>query len=184
MAKVDANIRFVLFYIIAPALILLLIAHYIFRLNLKKLESLVLRQTCAWLSRKYLDKDKQILFEHLADLKQICKGPFNVLEIGVGSGENFKFYPKGTLFSCVEPNQHYDSVWMKKLDAHKHIKLVDCFHTYAEDMPDVKSNSYDVVVSTLIMCTVKDPPAVLREIDRVLKPVSNFQAREFSKFYR
>ncbi|KAK3768025.1 hypothetical protein RRG08_007501 [Elysia crispata] len=45
-------------------------------------------------------------------------------------------------------------------------------------MPDVKSNSYDVVVSTLIMCTVKDPPAVLREIHRVLKPGGSFFTME------
>ncbi|RUS79686.1 hypothetical protein EGW08_012570, partial [Elysia chlorotica] len=83
-------------------------------------------------------------------------------------GENFKFYPKGTHFSCVEPSPHHDSVWKKRLESYRHIKLVDCFHTYAESMPDVKSGSYDVVVSTLTLCTVRDPPSVLKEIHRVL----------------
>ncbi|RUS79687.1 hypothetical protein EGW08_012571 [Elysia chlorotica] len=178
MAKVDANISFVIFYCVAPVLILLLTARYIFGLTLKKLESKIFEHLLSWISRRYLEKDKQLLFEPLADLKQRSRGPFSILEIGLGCGENFKFYPKGTHFSCVEPSPHHDSVWKKRLENYRHIKLVDCFHTYAESMPDVKSDSYDVVVSTLTLCTVRDPPSVLKEIHRVLKPGGSFFTME------
>ncbi|GFS16668.1 methyltransferase-like protein 7A [Elysia marginata] len=174
MARVDAEVSFLLAYIILPILSLFLVSRYLFELNLKKLESLVLRRTCAWLSRRYLEKEKQLLFKHLGDIKQTSRRALSILEIGIGSGENFQYYPRGVHFSCVEPNHHYDSVWKKKLEKFRHIRLDECFHLGAEDMPDVKSNMYDVVVCTLVLCSVMDPAAVLREIHRVLKPVSIF----------
>ena len=171
MAKVDADISYLLSHIIIPVLIFILASRYFFGLRLKKLNSMIMRRMCTHLHHTYLEKEKQLLFEHLGDLKRCCSGPFSILEIGVGGGENFKFYPKGTQFSCVDPNRHHDECIKMKLEKHRHIKLVECLHAYAEDMPDIKSNSYNVVVSTLTLCTVRDPAAVLGEIHRVLKPV-------------
>lgn len=40
----------------------------------------------------------------------------------------------------------------------------------AESMPFLPDNSIDAVVSTLVLCTVRDPAQVLAEIHRILRP--------------
>lgn len=42
----------------------------------------------------------------------------------------------------------------------------------AEDMSDVPDNSIDVVVSTLVLCSVRNLELTLKEVQRVLAPVS------------
>jgi len=41
----------------------------------------------------------------------------------------------------------------------------------AEDLSDVPNDSVDVVVSTLVLCSVKNMKKVLQEVHRVLIPV-------------
>lgn len=43
--------------------------------------------------------------------------------------------------------------------------------TSAEDMKEVKDNSIDVVVSTLVLCSVRDVKQTLKEVHRVLATV-------------
>lgn len=174
MAKVDADIHFLIFYVTLPVIGLLLVIHYVFDLNMDKLKTGILDCILTWVHHRYMMKEKLMLFEHLEDLKENTKHTFSILEIGVGGGNNFQFYPKGTVLSCVEPNHGFDVYWKKKLEQYKHIRLGGCFHTGAEKMLDVKSNAYDAVVCTLVLCSVKDPLAVVTEIYRVLKPGGTF----------
>jgi ubiquinone/menaquinone biosynthesis C-methylase UbiE len=44
--------------------------------------------------------------------------------------------------------------------------------TNAEDMKEVEDNSMDVVVSTLVLCSVRNVKQTLKEVHRVLAPVS------------
>lgn len=46
-------------------------------------------------------------------------------------------------------------------------------------MKEVKSNSVDVVVSTLVLCSVKDLNKTLTEVQRVLALVSLYGARKY-----
>lgn len=43
--------------------------------------------------------------------------------------------------------------------------------TTAEDMGDIEDNSFDVVVSTLVLCSVSNLQKTLKEVHRVLAPV-------------
>lgn len=43
----------------------------------------------------------------------------------------------------------------------------------AEDMRHVEDESVDVVVSTLVLCSVRDVQRTLKEVQRVLVPVRN-----------
>ncbi|GFO47563.1 methyltransferase-like protein 7b [Plakobranchus ocellatus] len=174
MARVDAEISYFIFHLILPFSIAVCIAFYVFGMNSQKLHSVLQSRILKWMHCNYFEKDKELLFEHLHDLRLKTKGPFNILEIGVGSGLNFQYYPQGTHLTCVDPNPYNDYYWKKNLQQNKHIKLVASLHAYAEFMPQIKSNSFDVVVCTCTLCTVKDPPAVLNEVNRVLKPGGTF----------
>ena len=84
-----------------------------------------------------------------------------VLEIGAGTGLNVEHYPAGSDVTYTEPGPHM----AKRLRA----RGVDVVEAGAEALPFAEG-SFDTVVSTLVLCTVPDVPASLREIRRVLAP--------------
>ena len=94
-----------------------------------------------------------------------------VVEVGVGAGANFSFYGPGVELIAVEPNLHMYPYLRR--EAEKHHLNFELRGGTAESM-DVESNSADFVVSTLVLCSVDDAAAALREVLRVLKPGGRF----------
>jgi SAM-dependent methyltransferase len=84
-----------------------------------------------------------------------------VLEIGAGTGRNVAHYPPGSNVTYTEPEPHMAN----RLRA----RGVDVAEAGAEQLP-FEDDSFDTVVSTLVLCTVPDVPGSLREICRVLAP--------------
>ena len=97
--------------------------------------------------------------------------PATIVELGPGSGANFRYYPRGTRVIAVEPNP----MMLKRMyaQAARHDVEIDLRHAGAEGMK-VESGSADLVVSTLVLCTVRDPAQVLSEVRRILKPAGRF----------
>jgi SAM-dependent methyltransferase len=85
----------------------------------------------------------------------------DVLEIGAGTGLNVPYYTPAARVVYSEPDPHM----AKRLRR----RGVDVVEAGAEDLP-FADDSFDVVVSTLVLCTVPDVPAALREARRVLRP--------------
>lgn len=94
-----------------------------------------------------------------------------VLEIGPGSGTNFRYYPEGTHVIAVEPNR-YLHAYLKQTAEHFHLNL-ELHGTPAEKL-NLEDNSVDAAISTLVLCSVTRPADVLSEIRRVLKPEGRF----------
>ena len=94
-----------------------------------------------------------------------------IVELGPGSGANFRYYPRGTKVIAVEPNP----MMLKRMyaKAAEHGVEIDLRHAGAEGM-EVESESSDLVVSTLVLCSVRDPAQVLSEVRRVLRPGGRF----------
>lgn len=95
-----------------------------------------------------------------------------VLEIGAGTGLNLAHYPAHLkrLVLC-EPEPH-----MAKRLERKVARLrgsAQIVQARAERLP-FDDDSFDTVVSTLVLCTVADPEAALDEIRRVLRPAGAF----------
>lgn len=94
-----------------------------------------------------------------------------VLEIGPGTGPNFRYYPADIRWIGVEPNPFM----------HPHLQraagqaglAVEIREGTAERL-DAPDNSVDAVVSTLVLCSVPDLSAALEEIGRVLRPGGRF----------
>jgi SAM-dependent methyltransferase len=93
--------------------------------------------------------------------------PDTVLEIGPGTGANLRYYRPGTRLVAVEPNPHMHAALAAA--AHRRGIELELRAEGAEEigLPD---GSVDAAVSTLVLCTVPDPAAAVREVARVLRP--------------
>jgi ubiquinone/menaquinone biosynthesis C-methylase UbiE len=90
-----------------------------------------------------------------------------VVELGAGTGLNLAHYDRTQVTRVVatEPDPHM----AKQLRARADASFVEVVEAPAERLP-VPDASADTVVSTLVLCTVRDPAAALAEVDRVLRP--------------
>lgn len=91
-----------------------------------------------------------------------------VLEIGGGTGANLAHYgPAVTSLTITEP----EVAMLKRLErrARAEAPQTMVLRAPAEDLP-FEDATFDVVVSTLVLCGVDDQPRALREIRRVLVP--------------
>ncbi len=91
-----------------------------------------------------------------------------VIEIGSGTGANVPWYgPEVESLTMTEP----PAPMVRRLER----RLTELGSTAtvlrapAEDLP-FESGSFDVAVSTLVLCGVDDQPRALRELRRVLRP--------------
>ena len=92
----------------------------------------------------------------------------DVLEIGGGTGANLDYYGDGVrTLTIVEP----EKPMLRRLQHHieQSAPQAKALRAPAEDLP-FNDASFDVVVSTLVLCTVDDVPRALRELHRVLRP--------------
>lgn len=92
----------------------------------------------------------------------------DVLEIGAGTGLNLPHYGTGVqTLTLTEPERPMVRRLQKRVDGLRpDAKLL---RAPAEDLP-FNDDSFDTVVSTLVLCTVDDQPRTLRELCRVLRP--------------
>ncbi|WP_157244803.1 class I SAM-dependent methyltransferase [Nonomuraea typhae] len=91
-----------------------------------------------------------------------------VLEIGAGNGLNFRHYPAAvTRVLAVEPEPALRAAALRA--AGQAPVPVDVVDGLAEALP-AGDGTFDAVVSCLVLCSVHDQAAVLREARRVLAP--------------
>ncbi|XP_070793897.1 thiol S-methyltransferase TMT1A-like isoform X2 [Pituophis catenifer annectens] len=124
------------------------------------------------LSKNYnekLHKEKETLFKNMQDFAD-SSGKLHLLEIGVGTGSNFQFYPPNSHVTCVDYNPNFQNFLLESMAQNTHLQFENFVVASAENMSSVSDNSVDVVVCTLLLCSVNSPQAVLKEALRVLRP--------------
>jgi SAM-dependent methyltransferase len=90
-----------------------------------------------------------------------------VVEIGAGTGLNFRHYPAGVEVLATEPDPHMLRAALRA--ARGATARLTVRQAPAESLP-LPDASVDTVVSTLVLCSVPDQAAALAEANRVLRP--------------
>ncbi|MFG2090725.1 MULTISPECIES: class I SAM-dependent methyltransferase [unclassified Spirillospora] len=111
---------------------------------------------------------------HRAELLTGTSG--RVLEVGAGHGANFAHYPpEVTEVAAVEPEPRLRAKAGRA--AARAPVPVTVRPGVAEDL-DLDDASFDVVVASLVLCSVRDPVRALTEVRRVLRPGGEFRYYE------
>ncbi len=93
--------------------------------------------------------------------------PGRVLEVGVGTGKNLRYYPAGAEVTAIDISPGMLAQARRRaarLGSSAALHLGDVQHL---DFPD---GSFDAVVASFTFCSVPDPVRGLAEIRRVLRP--------------
>jgi phosphatidylethanolamine/phosphatidyl-N-methylethanolamine N-methyltransferase len=91
----------------------------------------------------------------------------HILEVGVGTGKNFGFYPERARMTAIDFSPKMLEQARRKQErkqVHVHLDLMDVQRLYYAD------NSFDTVIASFVFCSVPQPRKGLKELHRVLKP--------------
>ena len=92
----------------------------------------------------------------------------SVLEVGAGNGLNFSHYPEAvTSVLAVEPEGYLRE--LAEQNARQAGLAISVVDGTAERLP-APDGTFDAVVATLMLCSVREVAVVLAEMKRVLKP--------------
>lgn len=120
---------------------------------------------------KKMYEEKKELFRSLSDFAPAGR-KLTLLEVGCGTGTNFEFYPAGCKVICTDPNPQFQKFLAANMATNDQLTYEKFVVASGEDMSSVENGSVDVVVCTLVLCSVDSVPQTLREVHRVLRPVS------------
>ena len=89
-----------------------------------------------------------------------------LLEVGVGTGANFPFYPEGAhAVAGVEPSREMIELARRKRDAPANLRLV---RARVEQLPFAAA-TFDAAFAALVFCSVEEPALALAELRRVVR---------------
>lgn len=92
-----------------------------------------------------------------------------VLEIGAGTGLNFRFYRPGADVTAIEPARALRAEGERRVASLSTGATVRVLDARAEALP-FDAGSFDTVVVTFVLCSVDEVVQALGEVRRVLRP--------------
>ena len=101
--------------------------------------------------------------------------PQTVVELGAGVGANMRYLPSGAHLIAIEPNR-YMHERLRRAALARGIELE--IRSVVGERIDLPDASVDAVISSLVLCSVRDVDAVLAETRRVLRPGGRFSFAE------
>jgi SAM-dependent methyltransferase len=112
---------------------------------------------------------------HSRKTKAFADLPPNVVELGSGAGANLRYLSPGARLVAIEPNP-YMHARLRRAAGRYGIELE--IHSVTGEHIDLPDASADAVISSMVLCSVRDPDAVLAEVRRVLRPGGRFSFAE------
>ncbi len=105
--------------------------------------------------KRFLSKWREETLSYLPENSKI-------LEIGAGTGANFKFYP-----TCQHAVASEISLKMLEFARHK-TNSIELIQTNAETLPFAE-NTFDAAFATLVFCSIPKPENAFAELQRIVK---------------
>lgn len=127
--------------------------------------------------RMLASQEKKFLDALRAEMLSDVAG--DVLEVGAGTGANFRHYKSGARVIATEPDPYMLERARKRAEGVA--ASIELRQTAAEKLPFADA-SFDFVIDTLVLCSVRDPAKVLAEIKRVLKPGGELRLYEHVRY--
>ena len=92
---------------------------------------------------------------------------YHILEVGVGTGKNFDYYPSNARITAIDFSQE-----MLKQSTHKKSRKNVSVELNLMDIESLAfaDNSFDTVIGSFVFCSVPLPSKGLKELYRVCKP--------------
>lgn len=97
----------------------------------------------------------------------------DVLEIGAGTGRNLDHYRDVDRLVLAEPDVHMRRKLIEKVNRVNVARSIEVVPWSAEKLA-CASGSFDVIVCTLVLCSVCDPVESLRQVRSALRPDGKF----------
>ena len=91
----------------------------------------------------------------------------HILEVGIGTGKNFSYYPPDAVITAVDFS---DRMLKRAKDRASEQKTKVRLRQMDVQNLEFEDNTFDTVVASLVFCSVPDPVRGLREVHRVCKP--------------
>lgn len=131
--------------------------------KLNEIKHLMFNEAFSMLRNRSNDQD---------NINELIPSNTNILEIGIGCGNNFTFYPKDLSITGIESNNFCESYALYRLSVannttQKNINIKDFLIGFSENMSYIRNDSMDLVLST--NSNVEDFDQTINEIYRILK---------------
>jgi SAM-dependent methyltransferase len=91
----------------------------------------------------------------------------DVLEVAVGTGRNFPFYPGGVRLTGIELSRQMFAIARRQAEALG--RRIDVLEADAQTLPFADA-AFDTIVCTLSLCSIPDDRRAVIEMKRVLRP--------------
>ncbi len=89
-----------------------------------------------------------------------------ILEIGVGTGKNFPFYPDGAQITAIDFSERMLAFARRRAEGQG--RKISILRMDVQGL-DFEDNSFDSVVGSFVFCSVPDPIRGLQEVRRVVR---------------
>ncbi len=110
--------------------------------------------------------EKELIHHRRYLINQIDKGP--VLEVGAGTGVNFDLYPPNIEVYAIEPSTPMYKKALKRIKNKPHIHLYNISLEELDKQKEIPAK-FAYILSTLVLCTIKDPEKGAQIYHRLLE---------------
>ncbi|SJM93679.1 Methyltransferase type 11 [Crenothrix polyspora] len=108
-----------------------------------------------------------LFFKHWREKLWAKTEGYHILEVGVGTGKNFAYYPKNTKVTAID----FSPAMLAQAELKKNERGIEVdLHLMDIEFLQFADNSFDTVVGSFVFCSVPTPSKGLKELHRVCKP--------------
>ncbi|KAK7862327.1 hypothetical protein R5R35_005222 [Gryllus longicercus] len=177
MAEIDVIIQqFLMDYVLV--VIYLGIALYVAKSLYPKTKKWIVWQQLHESERCYAEMTRYQRQELLAPLHRLIsadiflrnQGIIRIVDIGVMTGINIRYFPNSTHVVAVDTRYNLEYFFKPIATTLDHVRIKECVEYNHIDLKKIPDEYADAVVGSFVLCKAKDEATILKEIYRILAP--------------